>query len=30
MPIKFIDPTESLDRQDAWQRQYDAIFVKRR
>ncbi len=30
MPIKFIDPVESLERQDAWQKQYDAIFVKRR
>jgi iron(III) transport system substrate-binding protein len=29
MPIKFIDPVESLERQDAWQKQYDAIFVKR-
>jgi iron(III) transport system substrate-binding protein len=29
MPIKFIDPAESLERQDAWQKQYDAIFVKR-
>ncbi len=30
MPIKFIDPVESIERQDAWQKQYDAIFVKRR
>jgi iron(III) transport system substrate-binding protein len=29
MPIRFIDPSESLARQDAWQKQYDAIFVKR-
>jgi len=29
MPVKFIDPSESLARQDAWQKQYDAIFVKR-
>jgi iron(III) transport system substrate-binding protein len=29
MPIRFIDPVESLERQDAWQKQYDAIFLKR-
>jgi iron(III) transport system substrate-binding protein len=29
MPIRFIDPSESLARQDAWQKQYEAIFVKR-
>ena len=29
MPIKFIDPAESIDKQDPWQKQYDAIFVKR-
>ena len=29
MTIKFIDPSETLARQDAWQKQYDAIFVKR-
>jgi iron(III) transport system substrate-binding protein len=29
MPIKLIDPVESLERQDAWQKQYDAIFLKR-
>jgi len=29
MPIKFIDPVESLERQDAWQKEYDAIFLKR-
>jgi iron(III) transport system substrate-binding protein len=29
MPIRFIDPNQALDRQDAWQKQFDAIFVKR-
>jgi iron(III) transport system substrate-binding protein len=29
MPIKFIDPAESLEKQDRWQKQYDEIFVKR-
>jgi iron(III) transport system substrate-binding protein len=29
MPIKYIDPSEALDKQDAWTRQYEAIFIKR-
>ena len=29
MPIRFIDPAEALQKQDAWQKQFDAIFVKR-
>ena len=30
MPIKYIDPAESLEKQDAWTRQYEAIFIKRK
>jgi iron(III) transport system substrate-binding protein len=29
MPIKFIDPNEAIDKQDAWTRQYQDIFIKR-
>ena len=29
MPIKFIDPAESIDKQDIWQKQFESIFVKR-
>jgi iron(III) transport system substrate-binding protein len=29
MPIKFIDPAESIDKQDLWQKQFESIFVKR-
>ena len=29
MPIKYIDPAEALDKQDAWLRQYETIFTKR-
>lgn len=30
MPIKYIDPAEALEKQDAWLRQYQAIFIQRR
>jgi len=30
MPIKFIDPAESLEKQDAWTKQYEAIFIRRK
>ena len=30
MPIKYIDPAEALEKQDAWLKQYEAIFTKRR
>jgi len=29
MPIKYIDPAEALEKQDAWLKQYEAIFTKR-
>ena len=29
MPIRFIDPNEAIDKQDAWTRQYQDIFIKR-
>jgi iron(III) transport system substrate-binding protein len=29
MPLKFIDPAESIDKQDTWQKQFESIFVKR-
>ena len=29
MPIKYIDPAEALEKQDAWLRQYETIFTKR-
>ena len=29
MPVKFIDPGETLEKQVQWQKQFDAIFVKR-
>ena len=30
MPIKYIDPAEALEKQDAWLKQYEAIFTKRK
>jgi iron(III) transport system substrate-binding protein len=29
VPIRFIDPAEALEKQDAWRKQYEAIFIKR-
>ena len=29
MPIKYIDPAESLEKQDPWTRQFEAIFIRR-
>jgi iron(III) transport system substrate-binding protein len=29
MPIKGIDPAEAIDRQDAWLKRYEEIFIKR-
>jgi iron(III) transport system substrate-binding protein len=29
MPIRFIDPVESLEKQDQWRKQYEAIFIRR-
>ena len=30
MPIKGIDPGEAIDKQDAWQKRYEEIFIRRR
>ena len=30
MPIKGIDSAEAIDKQDAWQKRYEEIFIRRR
>ena len=29
MPIKYIDPAEALEKQDAWRKQFDDLFIRR-
>jgi iron(III) transport system substrate-binding protein len=28
-PIKYIDPAEALDKQDAWQKEFNELFIRR-